>query len=247
MSSRLKLKVLQQEWSGCTRCPLHETRGHAQVAFGTGSPRAKYLIVGQAPTESDYLAGNIYAGREGLVILEALKTAGIRIDECYFTYAVSCRPTMLIPATESEPERTVPRVPAKEELSACRTRLYEILYLVDPRVVISLGEHATKTMVRGRLPKFTEAVGRRYDCTLHAATPEDRAEGKTAGKSRYFDTKYPVYAVPDTTTILGNPSSAAHGPHAVMLNTLIGARTYVDFVLKNEEKTMAKEVSDEQG
>lgn len=238
MTATTALRVLYNEWTGCTRCDLSKTRETPEIFFGYGSLTAKYFILGSSPTESDEALSGIFSGRDGGVLLDTLADVGIDIDDCYFTYAVSCRPKVFIPATEQEPAKIEGRAPSRDELTACRPRLYEILYQVDPRVVITLGEWATKTMVRGRLPKFTEAVGKQYICTLPAAVPEDHAEGKVTGKSRYLDIRYPVFAVPDMNTILANPSTATHGPHNVLIRTLTNVRKYVDFVLHNEAATL---------
>lgn len=236
-----RLMVLNNEWHGCTRCGLHEQRSGPDIFFGYGarsqSPK-KYFIVGSAPTESDELFKSVFAGDEGELLFETMKSVSIQMDECFFTYAVACRPKVFIPATDTEQERIENRTPLKEELVACRPRLYEQLYQVDPRVIITVGEVATKAMVRGRLPKFIEAVGKQYVCLLPAATREDHVDGKVTGKSRYHDLTYPVLAIHEMTSIINNPSTAAHGPHNVTLRTLARAQQYVEFTMKNEYETM---------
>lgn len=238
MNAKKNLQVLLNEWHGCTRCELSKTRVDANVFFGYGPTSAKYFIVGGAPSESDESLAGIFSGKEGAVILDTLVETGIDLDECYFTYAVSCRPKVFIPATEAEEEKVESRSPSREELSACRPRLYETLYQVDPRVVITLGEVATKTMIRGRLPKFLEVVGKQYLCRLPAAVPEDHQEGKLTGKARYLEVVYPVFAAPDGAAVLANPSIAVHGPHNVLRNTIQRAKECVEFVLHHEAETM---------
>lgn len=238
-----RLKVLSNEWHGCTRCGLHQQRNGPDIFFGYGSEKPKkYLVVGGSPSEADELFGSVFAGDEGELLFELLKEAKITLDECYFTYSVACRPKVFIPATDTEQERIENRPPAKDETVACRPKLYEQLYQVDPRVIITVGEIATKAIVRGRLPKFVEAVGKQYLCLLPAATREDREDGKTQGKARYQDLTYPVLAIPDMSTIINNPSTASHGPYNVALKTLSRAQQYVEFVMKNEFETMKETV-----
>lgn len=238
MNSSDNIQSLYYQWTGCTRCPLSATREGSEIFFGYGSATATYLIVGSAPTDSDEEMSGLFQGRANKVLFKALESAKIDPDDCYFTYAVSCRPKVYIPATEQEGERIESRAPTKEELTACRPRLYELLYQVDPRAVIAFGEPAAKSLLRGRMAKFTDVVGKLYTSTLPAAAPEDRAEGKTQGKSRYHDVAYPVFAVPDLATILANPSTATHGPHRVLVATLEHARNYVQFVIHNENKNL---------
>ena len=212
-------------------------RPSKEISFGGGSAKATYLIVGNAPRDTDEHNGTVFSGQAASVLLRALAEAKIAKEDCYFTYAVSCRPKVFIPATETEAERIEDRAPSRDELAACRSRLYEILYQVDPRAVITAGEWATKAMVRGRLPRFVEAVGKQYVCTLPAADPEDTAEGKVEGKARYLDLRYPVFAVPDPATILANTSTAAHGPHSVLTKTLQRVHSLVTFTINAEHTT----------
>lgn len=238
VSASAHLQVLNNEWHGCTRCGLSGMRVGPDIFFGYGPAPAKYLIIANAPTEADELFSNIFAGDEGDLLFELLKAAKIERTDCYFTYSVACRPKVFIPATDTEQERIENRTPLKEETTACRPRLYEQLYRVDPRVIIAVGEVATKSVVRGRLPRFIEAAGKQYISTLPAATKEDHEDGKVVGKSRHHDLAYPVFAIPDMMAIINNPSTAKHGPYNVALTTLARAQTYVQFVLQSERSTM---------
>lgn len=233
-----RLASLQSRWTGCTRCGLHTMRSGPAICFGGGHPKATYLIVGNAPRDTDERTGAVFSGPTAAVLLRALDDAKIDKQDCYFTYAVACRPKVFIPATDTEDERIEDRAPSRDELIACRNRLYETLYQVDPRVVITVGEWATKTMVRGRMPRFVEAVGKQYVCVLPAADPEDHTDGNVEGKARYHDIRYPVFAVPDPAAVLMNTSGAAHGPHHVLQKTLQRARELVAFVRNSENKTM---------
>lgn len=240
MNLKKNLLVLQRTWKGCTRCDLSQTRKPGQdIFFGYGLGQ-KYLIVGTAPTESDeHLSSMFSGGKDGVLLMETFAKAGIDPKDCYYTYAVSCRPKVIIPETEGQKSRIEGRAPSREELSACRPRLYEILYQVDPRIIITLGEGAARTMIRGKLPKFASILGRQFPCVLPSATPEDHLEGKVSGKSRYHDITYPVMVGPDLAAIQINAGRTnEHGPLSILQKTLTRARTYVEFVLNNEEKTL---------
>lgn len=233
-----RLQVLHEQWHGCQRCGLHETRIGPDIFFGYGPPNPKFLIVGGMPSEADEILHNIFSGDEGAVLTELLERSHVDVKDCYFTYSVACRPKVFIPATDTEPERIENRTPGKDETVACRPRLYEQLYQVDPRAIICIGEIATKAMVRGRLPRFVEAVGKQYLSTLPAATREDHEDNKVTGKARYHNLTYAVFAVPEMTAIINNPSMAEHGPYAIALRTISRAREYVEFVIRNEADTM---------
>lgn len=237
MSAGRRLDVLHNEWHACTRCGLSETRLSDEIFFGFGSPTPKYVIVGSTPSNSDEMFSSMFSGDPGTLLFQLLEDCGIRQEECYFTYSLSCRPTVTIPATDTEQERVENREPAKEELVACRPRLYEQIYQTDPRAIIAFGEIATKAVIRGRIRKFLDAQGKQYTMLLPKALHEDHAK-QIMGKARWFDIVYPVFAVPEMTTILNNPSEASHGPLAIAIRTIERAKRYVEFVMKSELKTM---------
>lgn len=234
MNVEHKLAVLHNGWHGCTRCGLAETRKSDEIFFGFGAPNPKYMIIGGTPSSYDEAFSSMFGGDPGILLFNLLDDAGILQQDCYFTYALSCRPTVTIPATETEPERIENRDPSKEEMVACRPRLYEQIYQTDPRVIITFGEIATKAVIRGRLRKFLDAQGKQYTMLLPRALPEEH-KNDIVGKARWFDIVYPVFAVPDMATILNNPSEAPHGPLAVVMKTLERAKAYTDFVLRSEQ------------
>jgi len=237
MDAKHNLSVLQEAWDGCTRCAIHTVRPSDNIYFGFGSPTPKYLIVGGVPTETDEKFSSLFAGEQGELLFSILERCKIDIEDCYFTYALSCRPTVTIPATETEKEKVETREPTKEEYVACRPRLNEILYQTDPRTIITLGEIATKAVIRGRLRKFLDAVGKQYIALLPRRESGDK---NIEGRARYFDIPYPVFAAPDMATILNNPSQADHGPLQVAVRTIDRARIYTDFVIRSEQETMRK-------
>jgi DNA polymerase len=237
--ARTRLSVLAEQWHGCTRCDLAKTREGDHIFFGYGEVQPRVLVVGAMPTATDEEDRGMFSGDEGALLFHLLKEeAGIDLDDCYFTYAVSCRPKVFIPATEDEQERIENRSPAKEELVACRPRLYEILYQTDPRAIVTVGEVATKALVRGRLPRFVEAVDKQYICHLFPATKEDHEDGKVVGKARYQPLVYPVFPIHEMNTIINNPSTAEHGPYRLSVKILKKVHEYTKFVLENERKTM---------
>jgi uracil-DNA glycosylase family 4 len=228
--SKRNLTVLSEQWHGCTRCELSKTREGPDIFFGFGEAQPRVLVIGSTPTAADEYENSMFAGDEGDLLLHLLREeANIPTEDCFFTYAVSCRPKVFIPATEDEPERIENRPPSKEELVACRPRLYEI---------VTVGEVATKAVVRGRLPKFVEAVDKQYQCVLFPATKEDHEDNKVTGKARYQPLVYPVFPIPDMNTIINNPSTAEHGPYRLAVKILKKVQDYTKFVIENEEHTM---------
>src|SRR6202789_4155632 len=117
----------------CTKCPL--AGGRTQVVFGVGDPKASLLFVGEGPGQQEDLAGEPFVGRSGKLLDRLmLEEIGLTRAECYIANVVKCRP----------PNN---RDPAPAEIAACRPYLAEQIELIDPRVIVTLGNFATKLLL----------------------------------------------------------------------------------------------------
>lgn len=128
------LENLKEEYGACSRCKiLSETR--TNVVFGVGDPDVcKVVIIGEAPGKKEDIKNEPFVGRSGQVLNSLLAEIGLSRDEVYITNTILCRP----------PEN---RNPKREELKNCRDRLDMHIELLDPKVVITLGNFATKYML----------------------------------------------------------------------------------------------------
>ena len=150
---REELVALYREVSGCARCPLAATRNN--VVFGAGNADAELMFVGEAPGQNEDLQGLPFVGRAGKLLDELLAGVGLTRDEVFITNVLKSRP----PGN---------RDPQAEEIEACRPYLDRQIELIEPRVICTLGNFATKlltrssrgiTQVRGR-PQVHEIGGR---------------------------------------------------------------------------------------
>jgi uracil-DNA glycosylase len=127
------LASLRAEALACTRCAL--AAGRTQVVFGVGDPAADLLFVGEGPGRDEDLAGEPFVGRSGK-LLDRLITEELGMDRtgCYIANVVKCRP----------PQNRDPR---PDEIEACRPYLEGQLELIDPKVVVTLGNFATRLLL----------------------------------------------------------------------------------------------------
>lgn len=193
------LTAMRQAWSACQGCNLHKERKN--TVFGYGSPDAQIMIIGEAPGENEDKSGLPFVGQAGMLLDQYLAEVSARDDvieiqeafkkqkgqtteaenqrnECriklrdlllqefYFTNVVMCRP----------PEN---RDPTVKEIEACRTRLLEQVYTIDPVLIIAAGRIAAETIVGKKIP-ITTARGELFDVAV------------TGRKSTF---NYPVMAV----------------------------------------------------
>jgi len=98
-------KKLNQQIKQCKKCPLWRTR--TQVVPGEGNPKAKILIIGEAPGQKEDKQGRPFCGRAGKFLDELLKSVNLRREKAYITNVVKYRP-----AENRQPE--------KEEIEKCR-------------------------------------------------------------------------------------------------------------------------------
>jgi len=132
-----KMGQLYGSWRDCERCDLCKTRH--RVVFGEGNPDAHLLIVGEAPGETEDLNGGPFCGRSGEVVDDFLGLFNSSRDEVFITNIGGCRST---------DEGGSNRPPSKEEQKACLPRVYEIIRLVDPYVILLLGDTALRALTK---------------------------------------------------------------------------------------------------
>ena len=132
--------------SGCTRCPLAETR--TQVVFGVGSESADLVFVGEGPVAEEDRQGIPFVGRAGQLLTRLIEGIGLTRDDVYIANVVKCRP----PGN---------RDPLPLEIAACRPYLESQLDFLDPRVVVTLGNFATRLLL-GTKDGITKLRGREF-------------------------------------------------------------------------------------
>jgi uracil-DNA glycosylase family 4 len=137
----------------CVACPLSRTR--TNVVFGVGNPSADLMFVGEAPGRDEDLQGEPFVGRSGK-LLDRLMAEELGIDRssCFIANTLKCRP----------PDN---RDPLPGEVATCRHFLDRQVELIDPKVVVTLGNFAARallgtsegvTRLRGRTYPFGERV-----------------------------------------------------------------------------------------
>jgi DNA polymerase len=119
--------------SACTACGLAETR--TTVVFGVGSGDADVMFVGEAPGFHEDREGEPFVGAAGKLLDRLLGEIGIARADVYIANVLKCRP----------PDNRDPR---PDEIEACKGYLREQLGLVDPKVVVTLGNFSTKLLLK---------------------------------------------------------------------------------------------------
>ncbi len=136
--------------SGCVRCRL--AQGRTQVVFGAGHPHAELMFVGEAPGFHEDKQGVPFVGQAGKLLDRLLAGIGLERSDVYVVNVLKCRP----PGN---------RDPQPDEIEACEGHLFRQIELVQPSVVATLGNFATK-LLSGKPLGITRVHGREQPVTL---------------------------------------------------------------------------------
>lgn len=129
----LDLEQLRTHVGDCHRCPLGLTR--TQVVFGVGDPHARVMFIGEGPGKNEDLKGEPFVGAAGQLLNELLAHAGLERSDVYIANVVKCRP----PGN---------RDPEAIEIETCTPFLREQIRIIEPEVLVTLGNFATKFVLK---------------------------------------------------------------------------------------------------
>ena len=121
------------EAADCTKCGL--AVGRTQVVFGVGDPDADLLFIGEAPGMHEDRQGVPFVGAAGQLLTRMLEGIGLTREEVYIANVIKCRP----PGN---------RDPLPDEIEACTPWLIEQVSLIQPSVIVTLGNFATKFVLQ---------------------------------------------------------------------------------------------------
>ena len=170
---REALIALYREVQACKLCPLHETR--TRVVFGNGNADADLMFVGEAPGMHEDQQGIPFVGRAGRLLDELLREVGLSREQVFVCNVLKSRP----PGN---------RDPQPDEISACRPYLDAQVELIEPRVICTLGNFATKLLTRSQ----------RGITGVHGRAQVHELGGRTV---RVFPLYHPAAALRSTKTL----------------------------------------------
>jgi len=133
--------------SVCSDCGL--SQGRTNVVFSSGSTDASVMVVGEGPGQQEDEQGVPFVGRSGQLLASLLGEIGLERDDVYIANVVKCRP----------PRNRDPR---QDEIDACKPYLRRQIELVDPKVVVTVGNFSSKLLL-GTTTGITRLRGSAYE------------------------------------------------------------------------------------
>ncbi len=133
----MTLQELGASLYNCKLCKLSKL-GRTQVVFGVGNPQASIMFVGEAPGFHEDRQGEPFVGAAGKLLNELLQSAGLSRSEIYIANVIKCRP----------PNN---RDPEQDEVDTCKPFLLQQIQLIKPKLVCSLGNWATQTLLEKKV------------------------------------------------------------------------------------------------
>ena len=145
-----ELQSYAEEVAGCTRCRL--AQGRTQVVFGAGDRHADLMFVGEAPGFHEDKQGLPFVGQAGKLLDKLLAGIGMSRQDVWVANVLKCRP----PGN---------RDPQPDEIEACESHLFRQIELIEPMIVATLGNFATK-LLSGRPLGITRVHGQEQETTI---------------------------------------------------------------------------------
>jgi len=142
------LDSLRLRLRDCDRCALCRDRN--KLVFGQGNIKADLVFIGEGPGADEDKSGIAFVGKAGKLLTQMIHSIGINRESVFICNIVKCRP----PGN---------RNPTPDEINTCSPFLLKQLEILNPRLIVTLGNIATKTLLpeasgimrmRGRLSSF---------------------------------------------------------------------------------------------
>ncbi len=159
------------------KTPLYDQESGRQIGFG-----GQIMVVGEAPGTYEDEQGVPFVGKSGMLLNRYLASVSARsevkqalddinkttdyereqgldyqlrqllLQEFFFTNVISCHP----------PEN---RDPTPKEVAACKPRLLETIYIVDPVIIIGVGRLAVEALTSRKI-SITQVRGELFDVPM---------------------------------------------------------------------------------
>jgi DNA polymerase len=186
LNTKGRISEIAAEVRSCSKCRLSDeaTRG----VPGEGNPDAEAIILGEGPGREEDEQGRPFVGRGGQKLDEIMRSASVSRESVFITNVVKHRP----------PDNRNPR---SDEVQACRPFLKAQISAIDPSIILTLGNTATREIL-------------------------DTREGITSIRGEFFSWRDGVRVLPTfhPSYLLRNPSGSPKSPEDQMRDDMLALK-----------------------
>ncbi len=115
-----------------------------KMVFSAGSPDASIMFVGEAPGAEEEIQDQPFVGIAGQLLTKVIQAMSLRRSDVYLTNVCKFRPIMHGEKAQGTPDRQ----PTADEMNACIGYLEEEIAIIQPRVIVTLGEPAAEGLLQ---------------------------------------------------------------------------------------------------
>jgi uracil-DNA glycosylase len=151
---QIELDTLYESIQGCICCQLYKSRN--KIVFGRGNPEAKIILVGEAPGLEEDKSGLPFQGKAGKLLSSYLSEIGINENDLYISNIVHCRPTINLEGKKN-------RKPESSEVWACKWIIEKQIEIIQPKLIVALGDTAKEYFLGKGSVSITEARGKFFN------------------------------------------------------------------------------------
>jgi len=150
MTKNQKMENIADVVENCKRCDLYKTRN--KPVIGDGSLNADIMLIGEAPGYNEDKQGLPFVGKAGKILDELLDAISLKREDVYIANILKCRP---------EGNRN----PSKDEIDSCSNYLNKQIEIIQPRIIIPLGNFASQFIFEKyglKYDKISRIHGKKY-------------------------------------------------------------------------------------
>lgn len=128
------INSLHSQISQCHLCDLSKSR--QRVLSGFGNHKAKVMFIDAFPSMIEDESGDSFSGRSGGSLKKMIENVlGLSVNDIYLTHILKCKPSHNHHILDSE-------------LSSCKPYILKQIELINPRVIVTLGELAYTNLIK---------------------------------------------------------------------------------------------------
>jgi len=163
LNTRLKLILIDEEITGCNLCKsmVEKFPNSKTVSYGKNND---IVILGEAPANNGWRKSGVawydVNGKilpSGKILQKLLDEINLKLEEIYFIEAVKCYP--------------INRKDLSKCSENCKQYLFKQLEIIKPKIILTLGDIATKAIIDTKYKKFSDVVGKEIDVKGYKVIP----------------------------------------------------------------------------